>query len=71
MYKIENSYENNGVVYDGLRTISANTIGELPLGKVLVFSNDFDSDNYFLDTEFKLNDGVVIKKSLIDEKKSF
>lgn len=70
MYKIENSYSINGKDYDGLRTISANKINELPSGKLLVYSDDFDSNNYYIDTEFKLNDGVIINQSTLDSNRA-
>ena len=70
MYKIENSYSINRKDYEGLRTISANKINELPSGKLLVYSDDFDSNNYYIDTEFKLNDGVIINQSTLDSNRA-
>ena len=71
MYKIENSFTNSkGVTYEGLRTISASRISDLPIGKLLVYTNDYDKNNYFIDTEFKLNDGVMINQSILDSKKA-
>jgi len=71
MYKIENTYTNGtGITFDGLRVIHVEKLNDLPQGENLVYT-EIDDDNYYFDYESRINDGVMINRSLLDKKKAF